>query len=56
MTRAFNYREMARVYMAEAEGCSDPNRKKRLLQVARLYSQTALAMEIAEAAPRQTVH
>ena len=50
MTLAFNYREMARECIAEAEGCNDLDRKKHLLEVAKLYNQTALAME-AEAAP-----
>jgi hypothetical protein len=53
MTLAFNYREMARECIAEAEGCNDLDRKKHLLEIARLYNQTALAMEAAEAAPIQ---
>jgi len=53
MTLAFHYREMARECIAEAEAGGDPDRKKALLEVAKLYNQTALAMGAAEAAPIQ---
>ena len=51
MSSAFDYRELARECVAEAHSCRDPDRKKALLDIAKLYNETALAMEAADAAP-----
>jgi len=51
MSLAFDYREMARECVAEAHSSRDPDRKKALLDIAKLYNETALAMEAAEATP-----
>lgn len=53
MAPAFDYCEMAREYVAEAETCGDPERKETLLGIAKLYNQTALAMEAALASSIQ---
>jgi hypothetical protein len=45
MASAFDYREMARECMREADQTPDADRKKVLLQMAKLYSHTALTME-----------
>ncbi len=45
MSSAFDYREMAHECLREAEQTQDADRKKVLLQIAKLYTQTALAME-----------
>ena len=52
MQTIFDYREMAREYLAQAEACDDPRRKETLLGIADLYNRTALAMQAANAAPR----
>jgi hypothetical protein len=49
MPTAFDYREMARECLAEAEGTTDAARKKTLLEMAKLYSQTALTMDSGDA-------
>jgi hypothetical protein len=46
-----HYREMARECLQEAADTEDEARKKTLLEIAKLYSETALAMEVAQAAP-----
>jgi hypothetical protein len=51
MSLAFDYREMARECISEADVSTDPDRRKHLLEVAKLYNQTALAMDAAEVAP-----
>jgi hypothetical protein len=45
MSSSFDYREMARECLHEAEQTQDVDRKKVLLQIAKLYTRTALAME-----------
>jgi len=45
MSSALDYREMARECLREAEQTRDADRKKVLLQIAKLYTQTALAMD-----------
>jgi len=45
MPSALDYREMARECLREAEQTRDADRKKVLLQIAKLYTRTALAME-----------
>jgi hypothetical protein len=42
---AFDYREMAHECLQEADRTRDAARKKVLLQIAKLYTRTALAME-----------
>jgi hypothetical protein len=54
MTGAFDYREMALDCLRQADVTDDPVAKKTLLGVAKLYNQTALAIEAARAAPVQT--
>ena len=51
MQAAIDYRAMARQCIREAEEIKDLDRKKTLLGIAKLYNQTALAQEAAEAAP-----
>lgn len=50
MTSAIDYREMALECMREADAAKDPDRKKTLLGIAKLYNQTALNLE-QDAAP-----
>ena len=45
MPTAFDYREMARECLKEAEATKDAGRKKCLESIAKLYTQTALGME-----------
>ncbi len=49
----FNYREMALDCIRQADASDDPVIQKTLLGVAKLYNQTALAMEAALASPIQ---
>ena len=42
---------MAREYLTAADADNDPQRKSVLLGIAKLYNQTALAMEAAMASP-----
>jgi hypothetical protein len=42
---AFDYREMAHECLQEADRTRDADRKKVLLQIAKLYTQTALTMQ-----------
>ena len=51
MQSASDYRAMAMECIREADESDDAGRKKALLGVAKLYNQTALAMEAAETAP-----
>ena len=51
MTGAVDYREMARDCIREADGTKNPERKQALLGIAKLYNQTALAMEAAQTGP-----
>jgi len=53
MVSATDYREMAREYIREADATKDQDRKSALLGIAKLYNQTALAMEAAQAKPLQ---
>jgi hypothetical protein len=53
MTGTFNYREMARDCIRQAETTDDPVIKNTLLGVAKLYNQTALAIDAALAASIQ---
>jgi hypothetical protein len=53
MTDKLDYREMALDCIREADATDDPVIKKTLLGVAKLYNQTALAMEVAQAATLQ---
>jgi hypothetical protein len=48
MSSAFDYWEMARVYLKEADATKDAVRKKDLQGIAKLYTLTALAMDAAE--------
>ena len=45
MQSAFDYREMARECMREAEATQDAARQKALLDLAKLYTTTALSLE-----------
>jgi hypothetical protein len=45
MPTAFDYREMARECMKEADATKDVGRKKALRDIAMLYTQTALSLE-----------
>jgi hypothetical protein len=45
MASAFDYREMARECFQEADRTMDADRKKVLLDMAKLYAQTALSLE-----------
>jgi hypothetical protein len=45
MASAFDYREMAHECLQEASQTKDADRKKVLLEMAKLYTQTALTME-----------
>jgi hypothetical protein len=45
MPSAFDYLEMARECMREADATKDAARKKALLDIARLYAETAVALE-----------
>jgi hypothetical protein len=48
MNSAFDYRELARECMKEAEASKDAGRKKALLEIAQFYCQTALRLGQAE--------
>ena len=48
MASAFDYREMAREYLMEAAATKDAARRRHLEGIAKLYTQTALAMDAAE--------
>jgi hypothetical protein len=48
-----DYRTMALDCIRDAEASKDPDRKKALLDVAKLCNQTALSMEAAQASPLQ---
>jgi hypothetical protein len=45
MPSAFDYRAMARECLQEAEATKDPERKKSLQEIAKLYGETALVMD-----------
>lgn len=45
MPSAFDYREMARECMKEAEATKDASRRKTLQSIAKLYVQTAFSMD-----------
>ena len=45
MASAFDYREMARECMKEAEATKDAGRRMTLESIAKLYVQTAFSME-----------
>jgi hypothetical protein len=45
MKTAFDYREMARECMKEAEATNDAGRQKALWDIAMLYTTTALSLE-----------
>jgi hypothetical protein len=45
MSSAFDYHELARECLQEAEGTADPERKKSLIDIAKLYTETALAVD-----------
>lgn len=45
MASAFDCREMARECLQEASQTKDADRKKVLLEMAKLYTQSALSME-----------
>ena len=45
MPTAFDYRQMARECMKEAEATKDAARKKTLEDIAKLYVQTAFSMD-----------
>ena len=45
MPSAFDYRQMARDCMREAEATKDAGRKKTLQDIAKLYVQTAYSLE-----------
>ena len=51
MTSGFDYREMARECLLEAEATEDPVRRQALQDVAKLYIQTAIAMDAAGVRP-----
>ena len=48
MTAAFDYREMARECLREADATDDPVRRQALQDIAKLYLQTAIALEVAK--------
>ena len=48
MTSAFDYREMARECLAEADATDDPVRRQALQDIAKLYIQTAMDIGVAE--------
>ena len=51
MGSALDYHEMARECILEAEACRDAQLKNALLEIAKLYNETALALDAAEAPP-----
>jgi len=55
MASAFDYREMAREYLKEADASKDVARKRDIEGIAKLYTQTALAMDAAEQGVRDNV-
>ena len=48
MTAAFDYREMARECLREADATKDPDRRQALQDIAKLYIQTAIALDVPE--------
>ena len=48
MASAFDYREMARECLAEADATDDPVRRQALQDIVKLYIQTAIGIGVAE--------
>ncbi len=51
MNLASDYLQLAKECIQEAEGAQDEDRKRTLLSIAKLYSQTALSLEGGSASP-----
>ncbi len=48
MTSAFDYRQLARECLREADATDDAVRRQALQGIAKLYIQTAIALDVAE--------